>query len=92
MGFIVSTGTCVDMEATCRRDLLEHNEFRHLKIGGAVKILMHLRGQSHLLKPACFRDSYPIHREESPKSLITILGRTSALVGSDVAAYENVLP
>ena len=48
-GVYFSNDPVVAMEAKCKRELLEHNEFRFLKIDGKVKILMSLKGQEHSL-------------------------------------------
>ena len=72
------------MVASCQRKLLsqclQHNEFRHLAMDATVRLAMRIKGQASYRTPKEVRESYPAGDAEAKRRVLTLRGRTGAVL------------
>ena len=66
-----------------------HSEFRSLSIDGTAKVCLKLLGQAHPLKPLVVRRGQALPESDALHKVISIRGRTGALVSLQAAYGEG---
>lgn len=79
------TGLQLDLLKEC----YNHTEFRHLSMDATIRILRRVPGQADYRSSAEIRSAAPIPDHEAKRRVLTVLGRTSAVLGMIVVGDES---
>ena len=71
------------------KECQSHGEFKSLSIDGTAKVCLKLLGQAHPLKPLTVRREQALPESDALHKVISIRGRTGALVALQAAYGEG---
>lgn len=73
----------------CLETCYDNSEFRHLSMDATIRVLRRVRGQSDYRAGPQTRSTSAIPDSQAKRRILTVLGRTSAVLGSFVVKDES---
>ena len=78
----------VDLQRALLDEAHEHGEFEHITMDATLRIVRRIKGQADYRSPKDVRDVAPIPDADAKRRVLTVLGRTSCVIGMDLVKDE----
>ena len=72
---------CLSLMSRLLRMAVRHDEYKYLSVDGTFRVCLSLLGQAGFNEPAAVRQQYPFKDDTSFRRIITMRGRTGAVLG-----------
>lgn len=86
---IMSSPLILATQEKLMSECLEHCEWAHLSMDGTVRMAMRVKGQGNYREPKEVRESYVVGDTEAKRRILTIRGRTGAVLMMDPVKSEG---
>ena len=77
------------LQSTTKSLCFSHNEFAHISIDATIRILRRVTGQADYRSSRHFRQLAPIPDAAASRRVLTVMGRTSALLATSLMPNES---
>ena len=76
-------------KAHLQQEMFDHEEFESISIDATLRVCLRLHGQASYRAPAIIRAHAPVNDENSLRKLLTVKGRTGAVVFMEAIREER---